>query len=86
MADFSHKNKITAASLFALGYNYSVPLDKWNIADMACDYIFAGNNIVDFAIPGTLGIVYNYKTWIENKGDRCYPSRCENVFERFGII
>ena len=73
MADFSLKNKITAASLFALGYNYSVPLDKWNIADMACDYIFAGNNIVDFAIPGTLGIVYNYKTWIENKGVRCYP-------------
>ena len=73
MADFSQKNKITAASLFALGYNYSVPLDKWNIADMACDYVFAGNNIVDFAIPGTLGIVYNYKTWIENKGERCYP-------------
>ena len=73
MTDFSQKNKITAASLFALGYNYSVPLDKWNIADMACDYIFAGNNIVDFAIPGTLGIVYNYKTWIENKGERCYP-------------
>lgn len=73
MADFSLKKKITAASLFALGYNYSVPLDKWNIADMACDYIFAGNNIVDFAIPGTLGIVYNYKTWIENKGERCYP-------------
>lgn len=73
MADFSQKNKITAASLFALGYNYSVPLDKWNIADMACDYIFAGNNIVDFAIPGTLGIVYNYKTWIENNGERCYP-------------
>ena len=73
MADFSQKNKITVASLFALGYNYSVPLDKWNIADMACDYIFAGNNIVDFAIPGTLGIVYNYKTWIENKWERCYP-------------
>lgn len=73
MADFSLKNKITAASLFALGYNYSVPLDKWNIADMACDYIFAGNRIVDFAIPGTLGIVYNYNTWIENKGERCYP-------------
>ena len=73
MADFSQKNKITAASLFALGYNYSVPLDKWNIFDMACDYIFAGNNIVDFAIPGTLGIVYNYKTWIANKGERSYP-------------
>ena len=73
MTDFSQKNKITAASLFALGYNYSVPLDKWKITDMACDYIFAGNNVVNFDIPGTLGIVYNYKTWIENKGERCYP-------------
>ena len=73
MADFSQKKKITAASFFAFGYNYSVPLDKWNIADMACDYIFAGNNIVDFAIPGTLGIVYNYKTWLRNKEERCYP-------------
>ena len=40
---------------------------------MACDYVFAGNNMVNFAIPGTLGIIYNYKTWLNNKGDRCYP-------------
>lgn len=73
MTDLSQKNKITAASLFSLGYSYSVPLDKWNIADMACDYIFAANNIVDFPIPGSLGIIYNYKTWKENKGDRRYP-------------
>ena len=44
VADFSMKEKITAASLFALGYQYSVPLDKWNITDMACDYIFLGDN------------------------------------------
>ena len=73
MADFSLKKKIRPASLFALGYKYSVLLDKWNIADVACDYIFAGNNIVDFAIPGTLGIIYKHKTWLENKGERCYP-------------
>lgn len=73
MADICLKKKITPASLYALGYNYSVPLDKWNIADMACDYIFTGDNIVDFAIPGTLGIVYNHKTWLENKGERSYP-------------
>lgn len=73
VVDFSDKKKITSASFFALGYNYSVPLDKWNISDMACDYVFAGNNMVNFAIPGTLGIIYNYKTWLNNKGDRCYP-------------
>ena len=73
MADFCLKKKITPASLYALGYNYSVPLDKWNISDMACDYVFVGDHIVDFAIPGTLGIIYNHKTWLENKGERCYP-------------
>ena len=38
MADFCLKKKITPASFFALGYNYSVPLDKWHISDMAADY------------------------------------------------
>jgi len=72
MADFSLKEKITPASLFALGYNYSVPLDKWNIADAACDYVFVGDKMLDFEIPGTLGIVCNHKTWLKHK-DKSYP-------------
>lgn len=64
VADFSMKEKITPASLFALGYHYSVPLDKWNITDMACDYIFLGDRTIDFEIPGTLGLVYNYASWL----------------------
>jgi (E)-4-hydroxy-3-methylbut-2-enyl-diphosphate synthase len=74
VADFSAKQKITVASLFALGYQYSVPLDKWNITDMACDYIFLGENTIDFEIPGTLGLIYNHKTWLSQKGkERTYP-------------
>ena len=60
-ADFSHKKKITPASFFALGYNYSVPLDKWHISDMAADYVFVGDHELDFEVPGTLGVIYNYK-------------------------
>lgn len=67
IADFSIKDKITPASLFALGYQYSVPLDKWNIADMACDYIFLGDKVIDFDIPGTLGLIYNHATWLNQK-------------------
>jgi (E)-4-hydroxy-3-methylbut-2-enyl-diphosphate synthase len=63
VADFSHKNEITAASFFAIGCHYSVPLDKWNLTDMAADYVYAGDNSVDFDIPGTLGVIYNYDTW-----------------------
>ena len=67
MADFSLKNNIKPASLFALGYNYSVPLDKWNIGEMACDYIFLGNKTINFEVPGTLGLVYLHKTWLTQK-------------------
>ena len=74
MADFCLKEKITPASFFALGYNYSVPLDKWNVSDMACDYVFVGDKIIDFDIPGTLGIIYNHKTWLQQKHkERVYP-------------
>lgn len=74
MADFSHKTKITPASLFALGYQYSVPLDKWNIQDMACDYVFIGNLSVEFEIPGTLGLVLHYNSWLTQKNKpRTYP-------------
>jgi (E)-4-hydroxy-3-methylbut-2-enyl-diphosphate synthase len=74
VADFTSKEKVTQASLFALGYQYSVPLDKWNIADMACDYIFVGEQKVDFEIPGTLSLIYNHKTWLTQKNRaRAYP-------------
>jgi (E)-4-hydroxy-3-methylbut-2-enyl-diphosphate synthase len=74
MADYSSKPTITPASLFAVGYRYSVPTDKWNLSDQACDYLFAGNRTVDFDIPGTLGIVHTYKTWLQQKQkDRRYP-------------
>ena len=68
-ADFSRKKKITPASFFAIGYNYSVPLDKWHISDMAADYVFVGDHEINFEVPGTLGIVYNYKKWkLHKKG------------------
>ncbi len=74
IADFSRKEKITAANLFSVGYNYSVPLDKWNLTDQACDYIYSGDNILDFEIPGTLGVIINSPVWetVINK-ERYYP-------------
>ncbi len=74
MADLSGKERITPATLFAWGYRYSVPLDKWNITDQACDYVFIGKNSIDFEIPGTLGIVQEHAVWLKDKNkDRHYP-------------
>ena len=67
ISDFSCKEKISEKSLFGIGYNYSIPLDKWHISDMAADYVFVGNHDLDFEVPGTLGVVYNYKKWKKHK-------------------
>lgn len=74
MADLSERDCITPASFFGLGYSYSVPLDKWNLSDQACDYVFLGDRVADFEIPGTLGLFYNLKTWrAERHRPRRYP-------------
>lgn len=65
---------ITPANFFSLGYNYSVNLDKWNIADQACDYIYTGATPINFKTPGTLGIIYDHTTWKAHQTEeRRYP-------------
>ena len=74
IADFTDRVTVSPASFYALGYIYSVPLDKWTITDMACDYVFLGDTIVDFEIPGTLGLIYKHKIWLtQKKKERVYP-------------
>ncbi len=77
IADYSMKSQITAASLFGVGYNYSVPLDKWNLNDQAVDYLYLGDHEIDFEIPGTLGLICNSGAWEKNKNrERTYPLFC----------
>ncbi len=83
IADYSMKEGITAASLFGVGYMYSVPTDKWNLTDMAVDYIYLGDNSIDFEIPGTLGLIYNSENWKYHKDkDRTYPLFCAEEYFR----
>jgi len=57
---------ITYHDLIPFGYIYSKKRDKWQISDQAVDYLFIGNNSIDFDIPGTLGIIQNHIS-LENK-------------------
>ncbi|MCH7534261.1 MAG: (E)-4-hydroxy-3-methylbut-2-enyl-diphosphate synthase [Bacteroidetes bacterium] len=70
-ADFSSVNSVNAEDLESVGYAYSPELDKWNVTDMACDYLFVGDGSIDFALPGTLGIIQNSTSW-EDK-EQHYP-------------
>jgi (E)-4-hydroxy-3-methylbut-2-enyl-diphosphate synthase len=62
-ADLSEKENITQANLFGFGYNYSKKLDKWHIMDQAADYLYVGENKIDFELPGTISIVCSYENW-----------------------
>ncbi|MEX1188940.1 MAG: (E)-4-hydroxy-3-methylbut-2-enyl-diphosphate synthase [Bacteroidia bacterium] len=67
IADLSGISIDNPAKLFQLGHAYSVPLDKWNLKETACDFIFAGDGHIDFEVPGTLGVIQNSKHWQSEK-------------------
>ena len=67
---------ITPASLKPFGYTYDAPLDKWHIGDMAIDYIFIGDQILDFELPGTLHVIQNASAWEKNPtGHPLFPAK-----------
>lgn len=69
--DFGDADEIKPANLHAVGYNYSVPLDKWNLGEQACDFIYIADKKLDFEIPGTLGVIQDASSW--NAEERHYP-------------
>jgi (E)-4-hydroxy-3-methylbut-2-enyl-diphosphate synthase len=75
LGDFMMAKTIAAADLDVIGYRYNSVTDKWNIGDAAADYIYAADKIIDFALPGTLSFICNYKTWDASVTDekKCFP-------------
>ncbi len=63
IADLSRLKNIEPADLLKVGYNYDAITDKWNISDTAADYIFTGNSLLNFELPGTLRVVTYPATW-----------------------
>lgn len=60
IGDLSNSKNILRSDLGQFGYLYSEKNDKWHISDLAIDYLYVGKNNVDFEIPGTLEIIYDY--------------------------
>lgn len=63
LANLKDEQNLMPADLESIGYKYDEITDKWNIGDGAADYIYTGNNFVNFALPGTLKIICSYDTW-----------------------
>jgi len=66
VADLSKVETIKPSHFFGFGYNYSVPLDKWNITDSAADIVYIGKQTLSFETPGTLIVLSDYENWKEN--------------------
>lgn len=63
VADLRHISAITPKDLEGVGYQYDEATDKWNISDGAADYIYTADQILPFALPGTLQVITGYETW-----------------------
>ncbi len=74
VADFGREKALDAKCLETIGYTYKPDTDKWGISDSAADFIYTGDKIFDFALPGMLQVICNYTTWL-NVPDRTkyYP-------------
>ncbi len=72
IADFMLAEIIAHTDLQAIGYTYNNETDKWAIGDAAADYIYTANKKIDFALPGTLSIIYDYAAWLSVQDDAKY--------------
>ena len=70
IADYMHESPITSESLMRIGYEYDAVTDKWKIGDAAADYIYSGDKIPDFDLPGTCKVICNYETWKNLEGKK----------------
>jgi len=74
MLDVSAKNLKDPYFLTEVGYKYNAGLDKYNMADQACDLVYLGDALPSFSFPGNLRQIYNYGTWLELKDkSNCHP-------------
>lgn len=62
------------SALNEAGYNYSETLDKWNIGEMAPDFLYLRDKDVSYKLPGTLKKIFDYGFWIKSDSkNESYP-------------
>ncbi len=64
VADLSNKRLIDPMVLKDIGYIYDPLLDKYHMGDQSVDFVFFGDNLPSFTMPGNLKQVYNFATWL----------------------
>ena len=72
--DISKDKLINPSVLEAAGYLYNPVLDKYNMAEVSVDFVYLGDALPSFTMPGNLKQLYNYTTWTKLKEKQnCHP-------------
>lgn len=62
--DISSKNLKDPFILAEVGYKYDAINDKYHMGDQSVDFVYLGDELPSFTMPGNLKQLYNYNTWL----------------------
>ena len=64
IADFSFKPSVRMEDLKAIGHTYIPLTDKWGMNDTGADFIYSGQNPVEFMLPNGLKEIQDANVWM----------------------
>ena len=64
IVDISAKNLKDPFILSDVGYKYDAINDKYHMGDQSVDFVYLGDALPSFTMPGNLKQLYNYSTWL----------------------
>ena len=78
ICDLSDEEIKNVDCLKMVNYHYNKKNDKWDIGDLACDYLYIGKQNINFKLPGTIGVIQDYDKW--NNKEQFYPIFDSDVY------
>ncbi len=73
IADLNRIESLEPIHLEAIGYHYDALTDKWTIADIAADFVYTGNKVPGFALPGTIKVITTPALAQQDTSGKCFP-------------
>ena len=67
IVNISKENLKDPFVLHAVGYKYDALLDKYHMGEQSVDFVYLGDQLPSFTMPGNLKQLYDYKAWINLK-------------------
>lgn len=80
IADLNRIESLEPIHLEAIGYHYDALTDKWTIADIAADFVYTGNKVPGFALPGTIKVITTPALAQQDTSGKCFPLYDLSVF------